>query len=234
MKKISGINELEIIESLKRKVKNRNSVIKGIGDDAAVIKYQKGKYMLFTTDMIVEGVHFRVGSANYYQIGRKGLAVNISDIAAMGGLPKYALISLGLPRTLSRKAVDEIISGIVSLAKEYNIDIVGGDTVRSKAVTINIALVGEVKKKHLVLRNTAKEQDLIFVTGSLGNTRTYKQFNFIPRVQEAQGLIAKFKPTAMIDISDGLALDLKRIADSSYVRYYERSFQLWLRSGKTY
>ncbi len=206
-----------MIERIAKKVTTDKSVICGVGDDAAVISYTKDKHLLFTTDMLVEGVHFRRKEATFTQIGRKALAVNISDIAAMGGIPKYAVVSIGIPRELCLRAVDDISRGINTLAKEFGINIVGGDTVRANKIVLCVSLVGEVKVGNLTLRSEAKVGDLIFVTGSLGGTRRLRQFNFIPRVKEAQEIIKKFRPTALIDISDGLASDLHQIAQASKV-----------------
>ena len=206
-----------MIERIAGKLATDKSVICGVGDDAAVISYTKDKYLLLTTDMLIEGVHFRRRDATFAQIGRKALAVNISDIAAMGGIPKYAVISAGFPKELRLRAVDDIMRGITTLGKDYGINIVGGDTVRANKIVLCVSLVGEVKKRDLTLRSGAKAGDLIFVTGSLGGTRGLKQFNFIPRVKEAQNIIKSFRPTALIDISDGLASDLQRIAQASKV-----------------
>ncbi len=217
MKALRQIGEFGLIERIAKKIKADRSVICGIGDDAAVIAYTQDKYLLFTTDMLVEGVHFTHKAATFTQIGRKSLAVNISDIAAMGGLPKYAVISTGLPKELPLRTVDEIMRGINSLAKEYGINIVGGDTVRANKIVLCVSLLGEVKRRNLTLRSGAKVGDLIFVTGSLGGSRRLKQFNFIPRVKEAQEIIKRFRPTAMIDTSDGLAGDLQRIIEQSKI-----------------
>ncbi|UCB57111.1 MAG: thiamine-phosphate kinase [Candidatus Omnitrophota bacterium] len=217
MKTLRKIGEFGLIEHIARKINCDKSVICGIGDDAAVISYTKDKYLLLTTDMLIEGVHFRRREATFAQIGRKALAVNISDIAAMGGIPKYAVISAGLPRKISLRAVNEIMHGINVLARDFGVNIVGGDTVRSKKIVLSVFLVGEVKKRNLTLRSGARVGDLIFVTGTLGGSRKMKQFNFIPRVKEAQGIIKRFKPTSLIDISDGLVSDLQRIAEASKV-----------------
>ena len=215
MRGLQKLGEFGLIERMAKKVRTDKSVIRGIGDDTAVLSYTADKYLLFTTDMLIEGVHFTRKEATFPQIGRKALAVNISDIAAMGGIPKYAVISAGFPKELCLRAVDDIMRGINSLAKEYKINIVGGDTVRSSKIVLCVSLVGEAKKRELTLRSGAKVGDLIFVTGNLGASRRLKQFNFIPRVKEAQAIIKKFKPTAMIDLSDGLASDLQRIAQAS-------------------
>lgn len=215
MRGLQKLGEFGLIERMAQKIKTDKSVIRGVGDDTAVISYTRDKYLLFTTDMLIEGVHFTRKEATFPQIGRKALAVNISDIAAMGGIPKYAVISAGFPKELCLRAVDDIMRGINSLAKEYKINIVGGDTVRSSKIVLCVSLVGEAKKRELTLRSGAKVGDLIFVTGNLGASRRLKQFNFIPRVKEAQAIIKKFKPTAMIDLSDGLASDLQRIVQAS-------------------
>lgn len=217
MKTLQRLGEFGLIERIARGIRVNKSVICGIGDDAAVLAYTKEKYLLLTTDMLVEGVHFSLAEATYAQIGRKSLAVNISDIAAMGGIPKYAVIAVGLPKAICIRAVDEMVRGITSLAKEFGINIVGGDTVRAHKIILCVSLMGEVKKRNLTLRSGAKPGDLIFVTGTLGGSRRLKQFNFIPRVKEAQKLIARFRPTAMIDLSDGLASDLARISEASKV-----------------
>ncbi|NQS99537.1 MAG: thiamine-phosphate kinase, partial [Candidatus Omnitrophica bacterium] len=112
MKTLSQIGEFGLIERIRSKVKTDHTVLHGIGDDTAVLAYSKNKYLLFTTDMLIEGVHFSRRQASFSQIGRKSLAVNISDIAAMGGVPKYAVISAGLPIGLSLRSIDEMMQGI--------------------------------------------------------------------------------------------------------------------------
>ena len=217
MKALKQIGEFGLIERIAGEIKTDKSVICGIGDDTAVVSYTKDKYLLFTTDMLAEGVHFRRQEASFAQIGRKALLVSISDIAAMGGVPKYAVVSAGFSKQFSMRAAEEIIQGINTLAREFAINIVGGDIIRTEKIVLCVSLVGEVKKPNLTLRSGAKPGDLIFVTGSLGGARGLRQFNFIPRVKEAQAIIKRFKPTAMIDISDGLASDLERLTESSKV-----------------
>lgn len=217
MKALKDIGEFGLIERIAKRISNDKFVIRGVGDDAAVIAYTKDKYLLFTTDMLIEGVHFRRKEATFVQIGRKALAVNISDIAAMGGIPKYAVVCAGLPGGLCLRAVDDMMRGINTLAREYGINIVGGDTVRARHIVLCISLIGEVKKSNLTLRSGAKAGDLIFVSGTLGGSGRLKHFNFIPRVKEAQQIIKKFKPSALIDISDGLVSDLQRLAEQSRV-----------------
>lgn len=212
---IAQLGEFGFIERVAQKIRVDKSVVHGIGDDAAVLAWTKDKYLLFTTDMLVENVHFRREEASFLQIGRKALGVNISDIAAMGGIPTYAQVAVGMPPNLLLSAADELMRGISALAKEFDINVTGGDTVRSEFIVLCISLLGEVRRRDLTLRSGAKEGDLIFVTGRLGGSRKLKQFNFIPRIKEAQEIIKQFRPTAMLDVSDGLASDLCRLCESS-------------------
>ncbi|MDP6686256.1 MAG: thiamine-phosphate kinase, partial [Candidatus Omnitrophota bacterium] len=188
--------------------------IKGIGDDAAVLRYKKGQYLLFTCDMLVEGRHFeRITKA--YLVGRKSLSVNVSDIAAMGGVPTACVVSLGAPAELSVKYIDELYRGIKDVARSFKIDLVGGDTVLSKNIIINIALLGEVEKENLVVRSGAKNGDSIFVTGSIGGSSGGRHLTFTPRLKEARFLVKDFNIHSMIDVSDGLLADLGHILESS-------------------
>ena len=186
MKKLQDIGEFGLIKRIadKEKISDKDVVV-GIGDDTAVLKYKKNLYLLLTTDMLVEDVHFNQ-KATPFQIGWKALAVNISDIAAMGGIPKYGLVSLGLKKNTSLKFVDELYRGIKTIAKRFDVQIVGGDTVSSSKLVINIALTGEVEKKYLTLRKGAKIGDKIYVTGRLGGSIIGKHLSFIPRVKEAR------------------------------------------------
>ncbi|MFA6142871.1 MAG: thiamine-phosphate kinase [Candidatus Omnitrophota bacterium] len=231
--KVKNVGEIALIKRISTKIRLDKSVVKGIGDDTAVIKWTKDKYLLFTCDMIIENVHFRRPRATPYQIGRKALARNISDIAAMGGIPKYAVVSLGVNPNTKVSVADEILKGIIDLAKRFKINIVGGDTVRSDKLVIDISLVGEVEKKNLVLRSGARIGDLIFVTGMIGGSQKGKHLNFTPRVEEARALVGKFKINSMIDVSDGLLLDLNRILEASSAggRIYEKLVPIVKNSG---
>jgi len=214
---LSKVGEFGLIDQISRLIKiNKSQVIKGIGDDAAVVKIPRGdKYFLITTDMLAEGVHF-TKAMGAKRIGRKALACSISDIAAMGGMPKAAVVSLAVSPRLSVDCVKDLYQGMQTLAGQFQVSIVGGDTIAYKEVIINVALLGEVEKKNFVLRSGARKGDRVFVTGFLGRSlQTGKHLSFIPRIEEARFLVKNFKPTAMIDISDGLAGDLAHIMDSS-------------------
>ncbi|MFC1704585.1 thiamine-phosphate kinase [Candidatus Omnitrophota bacterium] len=214
---LASIGENGFISRIQRLFKNDASVIKGIGDDAAVLSFTKDKYLLLTTDMLIEEIHFKKHAAPR-RIGHKALACNISDIAAMGGVPRYAVVSVGLPGRMNMRFAKEICRGMSDISKKYNINIVGGDTNRAQSIVINVALLGFVEKKNLIVRSGAKEGDIIFVTGVLGGSlSSQRHLTFSPRIKEARYLVNHFHLNAMIDISDGLALDLHRIAESSKV-----------------
>jgi thiamine-monophosphate kinase len=222
--KLSALGEFGLIERIKRSIPASPSVKKGIGDDCAVIKLRNDNYLLLTCDMIVEGVDF-TSRDKPRLIGRKALAVSLSDIAACAGVPRYALVSLGIKKDASVAYVDQILKGITQIAKEFKVDIVGGDISRARDLTIDVSMVGEVEKKYLALRNGAKVGDGVFVTGSLGGSRYGRHLTFLPRVEEARFLARNFKVHAMIDVSDGLLQDLGHILKESKVGVvlYERS-----------
>ena len=215
--KISQLGEFALIDALEKFTPVFKEVIKGIGDDAAVLPYSKDKYLLLTTDMLAEDTHFtRLMPPQL--IGHKSLACNISDIAAMGGVPTFAVVSIGIPKNLPVRFIKEVYKGIQLVAQSFNVSIVGGDTIKTDKIVINIALLGLVEKKYLIRRDGAKPGDWIFVTGPLGGSfKSGRHLNFIPRVRQARFLVEKFRPSAMMDISDGLAGDLNHILKASKV-----------------
>ena len=215
--KISQIGEFGLIDALKAFAPVSKDVIKGIGDDAAVLPYSKSEYQLLTTDMLAEGVHF-TRRMPPQAIGHKALACNISDIAAMGGYPTFAVVSIGLPKDFSVHFIKGVYKGMQRTAQAFNVSIVGGDTIKTDKMVINIALLGLVEKKCLVTRDGAKPWDWIFVTGPLGGSlKSGRHLNFNPRLAQARFLVENFKPNAMMDISDGLAGDLNHILQESQV-----------------
>ena len=216
-KTLKAIGEFGLIERISRATRTGSRVIAGIGDDAAVLKYTRNKHLLLTTDMILEDVHFTLKGASPEQIGHKALAVNISDIAAMGGVPTYAVVALGLPAYLPVEFVDRLYAGMNALAREFKVDLVGGDTNSSSRLTVAVSLLGEVERKKLTLRSGARIGDYILVTGDLGGSIRLKHLNFIPRINEAGFLVNNFKINSMIDISDGLASDIFHITKASKV-----------------
>jgi thiamine-monophosphate kinase len=211
-KRLRDIGEAGLIERIKGRFLPGPAVVKGIGDDCAVIRYTKDRYLLFTTDMIIEGVHFRKTDAPA-SIGHKSLAVNISDIAACGGLPRQAVVSLGLPAECSCSYINSIYTGIKRLADRFKIDIAGGDTNRSGRIVVSTAMIGHVKKRDLTLRSGAADKDIICLSGPLSERPDH--LNFRPHLKEAQYIVRNLKPTSMIDISDGFFTDLNHILRES-------------------
>ncbi len=213
---LKQIGEFGLIEKFKKLIKTDSSVIKGSGDDCAVLKFDKQNFQLLTCDMLVEGVDF-TRKDNPYLVGRKSIAVSISDIAACSGEPSCCVISLGLPINTKIGYVEKIFKGMLQTCKKYIINIVGGDLSRSNKVIIDVSMLGKVNKKYLTLRSGARPGDIIFVTGSLGGSISGKHLKFTPRLKEARFLSRNFKVNAMIDISDGLAQDLGHILKESKV-----------------
>jgi thiamine-monophosphate kinase len=210
------MKEDKIVQILKGKFQVPRGII-GIGDDCAVLPYNQREYLLFTTDTVLEGVHFKIKEVSPYYIGYKALGVNVSDIAAMGGLPLYGVINLGLPE-YDIKLVKAIYNGIEKLASDFNIRIVGGDTLKSHRLFLTVCMLGKVEKKYLVTRSGAKAGDLVAVTGRIGNSyRSGKHYKFTPRVKEARWVVRNLNPTSMIDVSDGLLIDLYRLCCSNNV-----------------
>ncbi|HRR95849.1 MAG TPA: thiamine-phosphate kinase [Candidatus Ratteibacteria bacterium] len=213
------MKEKEIIEFIRKSVITRSkNIIAGIGDDTAVVKYTKNDYLLLTIDSIVENVHFKLNQATYYQIGKKAIAVNLSDIAAMGGIPLYILISIGLPEG-EKETIGNLLNGFKYMAKRYKFEIIGGNLTKSNILFIDVCAVGKVEKKYLKLRNGAKEGDLIYVTGNLGASQIKKHLNIKPRIEESRFLVKNFPISAMIDISDGLSSDLITLSKESNVGF---------------
>jgi thiamine-monophosphate kinase len=215
--KIKSVGELEFIERIKGRVPKLKNTVLGIGDDCAVLDYTRDKFLLITTDMLVEDVHFDLGKTNAFKVGRKALAVSLSDIVAMAGIPKYCVVSVGVSQNMPAGVLDDFYSGLLKLATEFGVELVGGDTNRAEKFICDVCMVGEVEKKFLARRDGARVGDSIFVTGVLGGSLKRKQYDFIPRVREARALVENFKVHSMIDISDGLSLDLHHITDSSKV-----------------
>lgn len=215
--KLRDIGEFGIIDKLKKKFKGDASVKYSIGEDAAVISYSRTKYLLFASDMLVEDVHFKIenGKDIFFKIGHKALACNISDIAAMGGVPKYAVVSLGLRPDMKETEIWEIFSGLKKTARKFDVNIVGGDLSKAEKIVIDVSVIGFVEKKKLTLRSKAETGDIVFVTGRLGGSEKGRHLSFVPRLKEARQLVKNYKINSMIDISDGLIQDLGHILELS-------------------
>ncbi len=236
-KSLKQIGEFGLISKFQSNLKYRSpQVILGIGDDCAIYETSPKKVQVITTDALVEKIHFNLETTTARNLGQKSMAVNISDIAAMGAVPKIAVISLAIPKKISPKFLHEFYSGINTLCKKYKIELVGGDTVGSKnSFFINLTVIGEAFKKRLFTRKGTQPGDGIFVTGNLGdsalglkiiqsskknwtgsedlkNKLKKRHWLPIPRINESIALTnSKLKVTSMIDISDGLLQDLGHI-----------------------
>ncbi|HUJ71869.1 MAG TPA: thiamine-phosphate kinase, partial [Verrucomicrobiae bacterium] len=173
------------------------------------------RYYLYTCDPVVEGIHYRWTDPPR-RVGWKAMARNLSDIAAMGGVPRWAVVSLGLRRGTDVRWVKHLYAGLQAAARSFGCRIVGGDTthVRHEQFVV-VALIGEVEKSRIVLRRGAKIGDSVMVTGTLGGSLRGKHLSFIPRIREARWLVTHFPVHAMIDLSDGLSNDLQRLAEAS-------------------
>jgi thiamine-monophosphate kinase len=212
------MNEFELIARLTRSLPTNDSVIVGSGDDCAVLECgDPQRQLLFKTDAVVEGIHF-TNETPPEKIGRKALARALSDIAAMGGTPNAALVTIALPANFSPEFIEKIYSGMNALAAQYSVAIVGGETTTNpERVLISISLTGFVPRGKAVLRSGAKVGDAIFVTGELGGSLAGKHLDFSPRLAEASWLAENFSIHAMMDLSDGLAGDLPHILRASGV-----------------
>jgi thiamine-monophosphate kinase len=212
------MNEFELIRRLTRTLPTNSSVMVGPGDDCAVLDCgAPDRLLLFKTDAVVEGIHFTPETAPE-KIGHKALGRCLSDIAAMAGTPSAALVTIGLPREFQPERVEAIYDGINTLARRHQVAIVGGETTTNPGgIFISVAIVGWVPRGKAVLRSGAEEGDALFVTGELGGSLAGKHLDFEPRLAEARWLAEHFSLHAMLDVSDGLAGDLRHILAASRV-----------------
>jgi len=215
------MNEFELIAKLTKSLPTNKNVVTGAGDDCAVLDLGlPDKLILFKTDAVVEGFHFTKDTPPE-KVGRKALARCLSDIAAMAGTPSAALVTIALPSRdggIDAEFVAKIYDGLNALAEKYGVAIVGGETTTNpERILISIALLGTVARGKQVLRSGAKVGDAIFVTGELGGSLAEKHLEFEPRLAEAHWLTEHFPVHAMIDLSDGLAGDLRHVLKASGV-----------------
>lgn len=212
------MKEFDLIARLKTTLPTHDSVLAGAGDDCAVLNLGlPHDLVLFKTDAVVEGVHFTADTLPE-KIGRKALARCLSDIAAMAGTPTHAVVTLALPTTFETTRVEAIYAGLNALAREHSVAIVGGETTANPdRLLLSIAMLGTVPRNRQVLRSGAKAEDAIFVTGTLGGSLSGRHLDFEPRLAEARWLAEHFTIHAMIDLSDGLAGDLRHILEASGV-----------------
>lgn len=222
---LGEIGEDAIVEHLTSGLQLGPEVVVGPGDDCAVVKADKDHYQLLKTDSVIEQVHF-LPDADPELVGWKAAARVVSDFAAMGGgQPEHALVTLIMPADRPLKWASELYIGIHRCAERFGFSVVGGETSRSPLdapiTTISVAMSGTIKTENCLLRSGAQVGDAIFVTGKLGGSISGKHLRFIPRIQEANWLTDHHGSSihSMMDLSDGLAKDLPRLAKLSNVGF---------------
>ena len=208
-----------------------------MGDDTALIKPSRKNNLLVTSDLLIQDVDFDLRLSTPHQIGYKTMAANLSDIAAMGGLPRYAMVVLALPGKMSLQWVTQLYQGLMSLARKYDTFLIGGDISSSPlSLMVSVMLLGEVERNRQVTRSGCRPGDKIFVTGTLGDSnagleilkkakKKGRQYPFLvrrhlfpsPRIPEGRFLASHQFASSMIDLSDGLATDLRHLCRSSQV-----------------
>ncbi len=222
-------NETDVLKKLKKQFKTSSeNVFIGIGDDCAAVRSEPNKLLLISTDSLVEDVHFLRPYFTPEEIAKKSIAVSISDIAAMGGDPKFILSTIGFPKCSETALMEGLLQGMKSCCKLYNVNLIGGNVTTSRKLFLNITVIGHIDQDQVITRSGAKVDDLVFVTGSLGDsalglmllksqdktedeTAINAHKNPKPRIQVGRKLAKLGLASSMIDISDGLLIDLERI-----------------------
>jgi thiamine-monophosphate kinase len=239
--KVSELGEFGLIELLNKMVDDAKinkalpDLIVGIGDDTAAWK-TTGQVQLATVDTMVQNIHFTLETTTWEELGWKSIAINLSDIAAMGGVPNYALIALALPEDIESEDIKELYSGMINIAREYKVGIVGGNISRAPQVSVTVTVLGNSPENKILKRSNAKPGDTIAITGYTGSAAAglemlknnlalkskiirYLRNAFVhpaPRIEEGQ-LLVKHGITTAIDTSDGLLADLQHICEASGV-----------------
>jgi thiamine-monophosphate kinase len=209
-----------LLEQLLPRLHLGKTVVAGAGDDCAVLEIPTGRNLLvLKTDCVVEGVHFLSG-INPVDVGWKAMMRPLSDFAAASALPQYALITLIVSKRTEVEWVRKLYRGLCRAAKRFDVSIVGGETSSSTGpIAISVSVSGFVEKDRRVSRRGGKVGDDLFVTGQLGGALTRKHLQFVPRIEESRWLTENFSIQAMMDLSDGLGIDLRRLAAASKVGF---------------
>jgi len=231
---LAACGEFGLIERIRAQVAERDDLLIGIGDDCCATTLPPGEILLTTTDLLLEEIHFRRAWTDLFSLGRKAVAVNISDIAAMGGTPQSLSLGLALPVSLHPDDFDQLIAGILAAAHEYGAILSGGDTCRSPGgLLLSVTVQGRIKPEQLLRRSGAQAGDLLYVSGTLGDSalalrellagRTpnaviaMRHHQPVARLRLGQELAQRRLATALIDLSDGLRADLGHILAASGV-----------------
>jgi thiamine-monophosphate kinase len=229
---ILPLAEKLLITRIRSRALRRRGIATGIGDDCAVLQIPAGNQTLVTTDFNLEGVHFRRNWHPAESVGHRCLVRGLSDIAAMGGTPIAAFLSLALPQNLRQSWVDQFLKGLLKLADSFNVSLAGGDTAQSpNGILADIVIVGSIPKGKAIRRSGARPGDGIYVTGALGAAAATlkllasgrklrpadfpRHFHPMPRIEVGRFLLEKGLASAMIDLSDGLSTDLAHICEES-------------------
>ncbi len=236
--RLDAVGEFGLIDRIDIPACGAQTPILGIGDDCAVLPFDAARDQLVSCDLLVEGVHFLRAQISAYQLGYKAVAVNLSDVAAMGGVPAHILLSLALPEDYTVEEWQEFYRGVADICRRYGVNVIGGDTTSGEKLTVNVTVLGLVQKEALHLRSDAKPGDRVFVTGTLGASRAGLELllrpDLAPREEDRQYLLRRHlmpEPCceeiallnrlagpslhALNDISDGLFSECGEIASSS-------------------
>ena len=247
------MTELERIERIRRSAGKAKGMTLGIGDDCAIFQPKPGEELLFTTDMLIEGVHFLRDTHSPADIGHKALARGLSDIAAMGGVPKFCLLSLAVPPSTTDRWLDRFYKGLLNLAKRTQTPLAGGDLAHADKITCDIIVCGSTPTGTALRRSGAKPGDQICVSGMLGGSALglatkkgaawKKHLRPEPRLKLGVLLREKLHATSCMDLSDGLSIDLHRLCLASNVSadldgdlpaFAGASIQQFLHGGEDY
>ncbi len=217
---LAAIGEDVLVSAILGTLPQGPGTIVGGGDDCAAVESPaRGEVLLLKCDAMVEGIHFTKEAAPE-KVGRKALARCLSDIAAMAGRPREALVTLAVPGSLEMRWVAKFYNGLNRLARQHEVSVVGGETVECPGPSvISVSLTGSAPRNGVVTRSGGRPGDVLLVTGRLGGSLKGHHFDFEPRLAEARWLARRFRPSAMMDLSDGLAADLPRLATASACGY---------------